>query len=655
MHYDYGYSEENQLGKPYDMKLIRRLIPYAVPYRYLFLFSIILVIGITLVDLSIPYITKIAIDSYIVPQENNKTGSKAPKKYFTVNLEDPAVREIVNQYSQYFTLNEKTALITYEKLKHLKANDLKILRKDDLKGVMIIAFFLLGLVIIHYLLNFFHGIILEKNSQMIMHDIRIQVFSHIQELNLEFYTKNPVGRLVTRVTNDVQNMHEVFNSVVAFLFKDSVLLVGITLVLLSIHLKLALLTFTVIPVVLAASVIFSSKSRSAFRIMRIKIAEINTRFAETINGMQVLQMFRMENDNEKMFQKLNHENYLADLRQIKVFALFMPLVESLGIIAIAIVIYYGGNSLLENTISLGALVAYISYMKMFFKPIRDMAEKYNILQNAMASAERIFSILDNTSDMKEQQVCSNMADPIPNIKDIVFDRVSLAYIPGEPVLKEISLTIKAGETIALVGSTGAGKTSLMNLMIRFYDPTSGKILINQLDLGTIAPAWIRSKTALVTQDPFLFSGTIRDNIAVGNIHITDSQLKKVIELARCQSLISQMPDGINTVIAEGGKSISSGQRQLISIARAFANNPDIIILDEATSYIDSETEQKIQSALTNLMQGRTAVIIAHRLSTARMADHIYVMNRGRIIENGNHKELMNQKGFYYNLSVTKID
>ena len=649
MRYDYGYSEENQLGKPYDLKLIRRLIPYALPYRYYFLFSVILVVCITAIDLSIPYITKIAIDNYIVPQENNSNINKGPKKYLFVNMENSEMTEIVNKYPEFFVIKETKAQISYEDLNQLKTNDLKILRKDDLDGIIIIAIILCCLVIVQYLVNFFHAIILEKNSQMIMHDIRLEVFSHIQKIKLEFFNKNPVGRLVTRVTNDVQNMHEVFNSVVGFLFKDSILLIGITIVLISIHFKLALLTFTVLPVILVASLKFSSKAREAFRIMRIKVAEINTRFSETINGMQVIQMFRMENDNEKMFQKINHENYLADVRQIKLFALFMPLVESMGIIAIAIVIYYGGQSLLKNTISLGALVAYISYMKMFFKPIRDMAEKYNILQNAMASAERIFSIFDNTLDLQEQDKKDNQTDPIPKIKSIEFKKVSLSYIPDEPVLKDISMKVISGETIALVGSTGAGKTSLVNLIIRFYEPCSGKIYINELDLEKIEPYWIRTKTALVTQDPFLFSASIGENIAVGNKNITETQLKKIIKLARCQFIIEQMPDGVNSVIAEGGKSLSSGQRQLISIARALASNPDVIILDEATSYIDSETEQKIQEAMENLMKGRTAIIIAHRLSTARVADNIYVMNKGQIIEHGNHNQLMLKKGFYYKL------
>jgi ATP-binding cassette subfamily B protein len=650
MRYDYGYSEENQMGKHYDIKLIRRLIPYAAAHRYLFLFIAVLTIAITLIDLSIPYITKIAIDTYIVPQENKDSHRKVRKKKLIVHLEDPLLQNIVLQYPKYFTQDNQTAFIAYEDLKYLNANDLKLLRKNDLQGVLIISILLLSLVIGNYLLNFLHGIILERTNQRIMHDIRLSIFSHIQSLRLDFYTKNPVGRLVTRVTNDVQNMYEVFNSVVAFIFKDIMLLSGITMVLLSIHIKLALITFMVLPVVLLSSSVFSSKARDAFRMMRIKIAEINTRFSETINGMHIIQMYQMESDNEKHFRQLNHENYLADLRQIKVFALFMPMIESLGIIAIAIVIYYGGNSLLKNTISLGALVAYISYMKMFFKPIRDMAEKYNILQNAMASAERIFSILDTTANDIEQQKLPDAENPIPVIQKIVFDDVSLAYVSEELVLRNISLTISAGKSIALVGSTGAGKTSLVNLIIRFYDPTKGKILINQLDLKHIAPYWIRSKIALVTQDPFLFSGTIRDNIEMGNPNLSELQLKRIVALARCQSIIARFPDGVNTEVAEGGKSLSSGQRQLISIARAFASQPEIIILDEATSYIDAETEQNIQAALTDLMKGRTAIIIAHRLSTARMADTIYVMHRGKIIESGSHMDLMNQNGFYYKLN-----
>jgi ATP-binding cassette subfamily B protein len=434
------------------------------------------------------------------------------------------------------------------------------------------------------------------------------------------------------------------------IFKDLFLLVGIAVVMLVISWKLALVSFTVLPLVVYASIIFARRARGIFRELRIKIAEINTRFSETIGGIRVLQLFRQEINNYRRFKQLNHENYLAGMKQIHVLAVFMPLIEILGVVAVALVIWYGGGRVLAGSLSLGALVAFISYIRMFFRPIRDLAEKYNILQNAMASAERIFLILDS-EDRLQWPAARDERDKsgLEDIQSIEFKNVGFSYVDDEPILKNINFSIRAGETVAIVGPTGAGKTTLINLIPRFYDPTSGRVMINSHDLRDLNASVFRSKLALVMQDPFLFSGTIRENIFQSNHHLTREQEESILEASNCKPLIDRLDKGLETTLSEGGGSISSGERQLISIARAFARDPQLILFDEATSYIDSPTELRIQQALEKLMHNRTSLVVAHRLSTVRHADRIIVLNRGRIIETGHHTDLMHQKGFYYRL------
>jgi ATP-binding cassette subfamily B protein len=664
MHIDYGYFEEKQLGKPYDVKLLGRLYPYTKPYKLLLLTSIVLIVLITLLDLSLPYVTKIAIDRYIVPGHNLKkdqiVGSDESKvRTLKADMADPQIEFIVRKYSDLFEVEGSVAFISFSSLKKLDKNDLSILRKSDFSGVTFITAIFLVIVIFNFVLNIVQVLIMEYAGQMVMHDLRVHLFKHIQSLSVAFFTRNPVGRLVTRVTNDIQNMHELFTSVIAFVFKDLFLLVGIAVVLMSIHLKLALVSFMVIPFVLYASIYFSGQAREAYRTLRIKIAEINTRFSETIGGIKVIQLFLQEKQNYLGFKHLNHEHYLAGMKQIHVFAIFMPVIEILGASAIAVVIFYGGGGVLSGTISLGALVAFLSYMKMFFRPIRDIAEKYNILQNSMASAERIFLILDSSETIPQPVAdigfCPEFRPKPVNtaldkISEISVEKVSFEYVKNEPVLKNISFSIKAGETLAVVGPTGSGKTSMINLIFRFYDPTSGKILLNGVDIKEQDIKALRSKMALVMQDPFLFSETIRENITLGARNLSETTFQQILRDSNCKTLVDKLPEGVHTVLSEGGSSISSGERQLISIARAFARHPDLIILDEATSYIDSETEVKIQEALTKLMSNRTSIIVAHRLSTAREADKIIVLNRGQIIETGNHSELMNIKGFYCRLN-----
>jgi ATP-binding cassette subfamily B protein len=406
--------------------------------------------------------------------------------------------------------------------------------------------------------------------------------------------------------------------------------------------RLALAAFAVLPLVVLASLWFSRRVRQVFRRQRIKIAEINTHFAETIGGIKILQCFRRETDNEKRFRHLNHANYQAGMDHIHILAVFMPLVEVLAVITVAVIIWYGGWRILTADMTLGVLVAFISYLRMFFRPIRDLSEKYNILQNAMASAERIFLIMDSSEKLPRPQTMERIAK-------IDFRNVAFSYLAGEPVIEDISFQVEAGETVALVGATGSGKTTLTLLLLRFYLPDRGRILINDQDMADVDPAALRARLALVTQEPFLFSGSVRENIFPHPEAVGRDEIQAVLAAANCQSIVERLPQGLDTPIGEGGGALSSGERQLFSIARAFARDAEVIILDEATSYIDSNTETRIQEALNRLTANRTTIVVAHRLSTVRRADRIIVMDRGRIREVGSHQQLIRQQGYYYQL------
>ena len=660
--------EEETLQATYDVAILKRLFPYTRPYLRTIFATVLLVVLITMLELSLPYITKIAIDRYIVPVDTGATEvvdsqEKAPAqnpntRYYRVDLSRPTHAEIAEKHPELFTIHGSYALIPYNSLSNLPPADRNLLRQTDVSGVGLVTLIFLVLVLADFGLGFCQKIAMEYTGHKIMHDLRVMLFQHIQSLSVSFFSKNPVARLVTRATNDVQNMHELFTSVLAFLFKDIFILAGISIVLLSIDWQLALVSFVVLPFVWIAAIQFSSRARDIFRILRLKVAEINTRFSESISGMKVIQLFRQEDNNYQRFRVLNHENYEAGIKQIHLFAVFMPLIEFLSTVAIASVVFYGGRGVLSNDISLGALVAFISYIRMFFRPIRDLSEKYNILQNAMSSAERIFLILDSKDKLtvpavSETRSGGGVDNAIGPLTEIAFENVSFSYVPQEPVLKDVSFTLVAGETLGIVGPTGSGKTTLINLINRFYDPDEGQITLNGRDLSTLPPEAYLSKMALVMQDPYLFSGTIRDNILNGGAPDAENNLESIISDSNCSSLVGRAKDGLDTELSQEGASLSSGERQLISIARAFARNPELIVLDEATSYIDSQTEHQIQEALFNLIENRTAIVIAHRLATVRKLDRILVVKNGRIIESGRHGDLMDKKGFYYNMHQTQ--
>ncbi|MBC2735531.1 MAG: ABC transporter ATP-binding protein [Desulfobacteraceae bacterium] len=661
MQHDGGYFEEGQLDKQRDLRLLRRLLPFLTPYRAMLTVSIVLVLLLTALDLTLPYLTKMAIDRYIVPVQTYSTPSNSSEsaeaapsrttRWLALSDDNPALPTFRERYPELLVRRDTGWAIAYQDLGRLSLEDRRHLRQPHLTGLLLIAVAYLVLIMMDFLLNFIQKITMEKAGHFVMHDLRLTLFRRMQDFSMTFFARNPVGRLVTRVTNDVQNMHELFTSVLSMLFKDFFLLIGIGIVLVSMNWRLALAAFTVLPLVGLASWWFSRRVRDVFRRLRIKVAEINTRFAETIGGIRVIQSFRRETDNEKRFRRLNHENYQAGMEQIHILAIFMPLVEVLGVITVAIVILYGGGRILSGDMTLGILVAFISYMRMFFRPIRDLSEKYNILQNALASAERLFQVMDSPEMLPRPQKARIQA-PVPDkspLTHIVFDRVSFSYLPGEPVLQDISFQVPAGSTIALVGPTGSGKTTLTQLLGRFYLPDTGTIRINGRDIREWDPAILRRRMALVMQDPFLFSGSIRDNILPQRSTVSDETLRTLLADANCLDFVMRLPQGLETPLNEGGASLSSGERQLLSIARAFARQPDIIILDEATSYIDSETENRIQEALQRLTTGRTTFLVAHRLSTVKQADQILVLHHGNLIESGSHADLMARQAFYYRL------
>lgn len=649
--------------KTYDSKLMKRLLKYAKPYWHYFVITIILMMLITGLELLRPYLLKITIDDYI-------NGYKKPmyevdvsepiegiifneKKYIRLNkLDDKEIEELSN-YPKKVLLkkNNKYYLLDYEEKDisqgiSISKQDYEKFIKQDIDGITKIGLIFLLAIIIVFIFNYLQTYILNHTSQKIIFNIRQDLYSHIQSLSVSYFDKNPVGRLVTRVTNDTETLNEMYTGVLINLFKDVFILVGIIIVMLKMNYKLALISFSLIPLILIASIVFRKKIREVYRLGRVQLAKINSTLNENITGMKTIQIFKKEEKISKQFDEINTAYLNTAKKEVNLHAIFRPSIEVIRSLGLAILIYYGSGQVISGYIEFGVLYAFIDYLQKFFQPILDLTEKYNILQAAMASSEKIFAILD------EDDMIENTNNPVP-IKElkgkIEFKNVWFAYEDENWVLKDVSFTINPGEIVAFVGATGAGKSSIINLITRFYDIQKGEILIDGVNIKKYDKFELRKHIGVVLQDVFLFTGTIKDNIRLNNHDISDEEIKQIAKYVNAHHFIEKLPKQYNEPVMERGATLSAGEKQLLAFARTLAFNPSILILDEATSNIDTETELLIQDALQKLIKGRTTIAVAHRLSTIQNSDKIIVLKNGVIQEMGTHQELLENEGIYYDL------
>ena len=580
-------QEEEVLGKAYDSRLMKRLLVYLLPYRTTVMFAFFLIVVESTLEIAFPLMTMLAVDNYMA------TG--------------------------------------------------------DLNGLLLIALAYFCLLVVKLGVGFVQTYLLQSTGQKIMFDIRRQIFNHIQTLSTSFFDKNPVGRLITRVTSDVEVLNEMFSAGIVSVFGDILTLTGIMIALLIMNWRLALIVLAVVPLIMVVTAIFRAKARDGYRRVRIAVARISAFLQEHITGMSVIQLYNRERKSGEKFAAINREHLRANLDSIMAYAVFYPAVELLSATAIAMIVWYGGGQVLADTLTLGALIAFFQFSERFFRPIRDLSEKYNILQSAMASSERIFNLLDT----KPTIVSPAMPRAIPSKGSalrgtVEFRNVSFAYNDDDWVLKDVSFEVGSGESVAIVGHTGAGKTTVTNLMTRFYDIQKGQILLDGVDVATIDLDSLRGRFAVVLQDVFMFSGTLGSNIRLGS-GISEERVLQAVEDVNLGSYVRSLEDGLNHPVNERGTTLSVGQRQLVAFARALAHDPEILILDEATSSVDTETEQQIRKAIDRLMTGRTSIVIAHRLSTIQRCDKIIVMHKGRIREVGTHQELLAERGLYFKL------
>ena len=656
-----SHQEEEVLGKAYDSRLMKRLLRYLRPYRFkvmIALASIILKAG---ADVLGPFLTMVAVDRYLAP---------------------------ANQSPSWLS---------------------RWLSPRPMVGIAQIAALYVGLIIFSFLLEYLQTYYMQWAGQMVMFDLRTEIFRHLQRMHIGFYDKNPVGRLVTRVTTDVDALNEMFTSGVVSIFEDIFVLAGILAIMLCVDWKLALITFAVLPLIAYATKLFRDRVRDSYRRIRVAIARINAHLQEHVSGMVVLQLFNREKKAFDAFSDVNEQHMEAFKDAIMAHAIYYPVVEFLSSFAIACVIWFGGHDVMKQmlvhkvvfehvpgkllpfhlvteALTIGVLVAFMQYAQRFFRPIQDLSEKYNILQSAMAAAERVFKLLDSKVEITEAAITKLPDGPgriefdhvwfayrnVPAVKtsaglagrpdpfDSAQGRVARAPAPtqptlgqslGEPdwVLRDVSFTIEPGETVAIVGHTGAGKTTMISLLLRFYDVQSGAIRIDGVDIKEMPLDNLRRRFGVVLQDPFLFTGTIEGNIRLGTERISDEQVRQAAEDVNLADFIHNLPNTYKEEVHERGSTLSTGQKQLISFARALAHSPKILILDEATSSVDTETEFKVREALGKMVEGRTSIIIAHRLSTIQRADKIIVMHKATLREMGTHQQLLGNRGIYYKL------
>jgi ATP-binding cassette subfamily B protein len=612
-----SFHDEEILGKAYDAHLMRRLLVYLRPYWRMTLFALVAILLFGILQAVPPYLLKVEVDRYLDPT----THAALPK--FLASFLNP----------------------------------------NPLVGITQIALVLfLPAIILTFGLQFVQSFSMQLVGQQVMYDMRKQLFAHLQRLQMSFFDRNPVGRLVTRVTTDVDVLNDLFASGVVAIIGDVFSLMAIVVVMLKMDWKLALLTFSVLPVIVLVTAAFRRAVRESYRRIRVAIARINAYLQEHITGMAVLQLFNREERSYQEFEKINRVHMEAYKDSILAYGLFYPAVDLLGTVAVAIIIYLGGGMALRGVVTVGTAIAFIQYSQRFFRPIQDLSDKYNLLQAAMASSERIFKLLDTPVTIADPDPLSVVRRPLSFVTDVgahrdaplpsslvEFRQVGFAYRDEHRVLENVSFSIQPGETVAVVGHTGAGKTTLTNLLLRFYDVQEGQVLFDGVDIRHLRLRDLRRNFGIVLQDPFLFSGTIASNIRLGSEWITDRQIREAARQVSLLEFIEGLPGGFEEPVKERGATLSVGQKQLLSFARALAHNPRILILDEATSSVDPETEHLLREGLRCLIENRTSLVIAHRLSTIQNASKIVVMHKGRVREVGTHQELLQRQGIYFKL------
>lgn len=676
--------EEDVVGKIYDGRLMARLLSYVKPHLGKLAVALVLALIVTGADLARPYLIKIAIDSHInalgtpmvayaadqapkgLPgavfdghdfvRVSNLSGHAAPSaaryRILAVGHQEVLVRGgravlpaggTLLQRSHGLYLNFGGHLYAAQVLSH---QALQIFRAQDVHALWTLALLFLIVVLLSFVANYAQVYVLQWVGQKVVYTLRQQLFTHLQHIHLGFFDQNPVGRLVTRVTNDTETLNEMYSNVLVNVFKDLFLLVGVVVVMLQLSPRLALWSFTVIPFVIVATVLYRKHARVAYRNARLALARINAFLSENLSGMRVIQLFHRERRQAERFEAVSAEYLQAGLREIRLFAIFRPSMDLLYTLGLALLAWFGGGSVIDHAVQFGVLYAFINYMQQFFQPINDITQKFSTLQSAMASSERLFTLLDRKVEIVDPPQFQEVGRLQGQVE---FRHVYFAYQGEEHVLKDVSFKVEPGESIALVGATGAGKSSIISLLSRFYDVSDGQILIDGHDLREMRQADLRRQIGVVLQDVFLFSGDIRSNIGLDDPDISDEMIERAAEAVGADAFIRALPAGYDEPVRERGATLSMGQRQLIAFARALAFDPAILVLDEATANIDTETEILIQRALTEIMRGRTTLVVAHRLSTVQHCDRIIVLHKGRVREMGSHQDLLRQGGLYYDL------
>lgn len=591
----YGYSEDEKSAPLGDLSLWRRVFFFCSSYNGPMAGAVLLSLFITGATLTLPTLMQTGIDDFILKPE----------------LETQLRLSGLTQITLYYGL----------------------------------------LVIGTFVATFFQVIILEWVGQSIMHRIRQDLFTHLLNLDLTFFNSQPTGRLVTRLTNDIQNMHEMFTSVIVTIFNDLLRLVGILVLLFFINSRLATFMALFVPLALTIAFFFARLARKRFREIRSQLAKLNSFLSETISGMSILQLFGKETSIRNQYEKLSEGYLQRNLSQIRLFGIFMPLTEFMSSVAVAIILWYGGGEILREQLTLGELVAFLTYMRLFFQPLRELSQKYSIVQSAMASAERIFQLLDTPAAIPLPPTPQRVDTPKGHL---TFSEIDFSYEENEQILHNINLTISPGETVALVGTTGSGKSTLVNLLLRFYDPQKGHISIDGTEIRQLDLKDLRTIVGVVLQDIFILQDTLLANIVM-DTGITRNEVIRILQDTHLEPFVDKLPNGLDTIIGEGGQQLSTGEKQLLAFTRVLCRNPIILVLDEATAAIDTESENILEIAVEKSFDKRTSLVIAHRLSTIRRADRIIVMKKGTIIEEGSHKNLMAAKGHYAQLVAMDLE